>query len=100
MKITCFSRLRTPDYKTDILELGKKRRNFWILGKIVTVRRLGFSGQTTGSTQARWYVCDESEKRVLAGPFCRLRHADSCVSNMFRIMQVELPLSLAPDVID
>ena len=100
MQMSSFSRLRTPDRKSDILELGKKRRNFWMLGKSITIRRVGISGNTTGPTQARFYVCDESDRVVLAGPFCRLKHADSCVSNMFRLMAVELPLQLAPDVLD
>ena len=98
MKISCFARLRTQDRKSDILEIGIRRRNLWLNGSTLTVRRLGLSGHTTGATQARYYVCDETNRVVLAGPFCRLRHADTCLQHMFRLMSTDIPLMRPPDI--
>jgi len=98
MKIDSFARLRVPDTRTDVLELGKKRRNLHLLGKQISIRRVGRSGRTTGPFQARFYVCNESDKKVIAGPFRRLTFADECVENLYRSFQLELPF--APDVRD
>tara|TARA_Y100001973_G_C5202782_1_gene339097 strand:- start:122 stop:439 length:318 start_codon:yes stop_codon:yes gene_type:complete len=92
MNMKDFSRLSQPDTATDVLELGEKRSNIMLLGKRITIRRLGCPGVTTGPSQSRYYVCNETDRTVIAGPFARKKFANDCLSLLYLRMQHELPL--------
>ena len=92
MHISQFARISAPDSRTEVLEYGETRADMVLLGHRITIRRVGTAGITSGPCQARYYVCDETAKIVVAGPFCRKRHATACVGVLFSRMETTLPL--------
>ena len=84
------SRLAHPYTRTEILEYGKIRRDFHMMGARITVRRKGRSGVTTGPFQSCFYVCNETEKKVICGPLSRLGYADLIINHLMMHMSLEL----------